>query len=302
MAGTGTSADAMTAARPADRTQTYALNLSTVFTGLPFLERFDAAAAAGFAAVEFWWPREEFRSGLTPKALVTRVLDVGIGVALMNFDGGDLGAGERGFAGVPGRDESFRRGVPMALDLADRLKCHRLHALAGRRAPGHRLEDQLRLLESSLAFAADLAPAGTTITLEVLNSTDVPGYLVPGQPIRPRRHRPGRPAQPRPAAGRVPPGHGGRGPGRGDPGGGGPDRPRPVRRRSGSPRARHGVHPVRVHPPGPGCRRVSRRDRAGVHPLATRGAGLLVPRDPGGLAAPYRPDRPGGALGSGDSA
>jgi len=169
----------MTAPDPADRTRTYALNLSTVFTGLPFLERIDAAAAAGFAAVEFWWPREEFQSGLTPEALVTRVLDVGIGVALMNFDGGDLGAGERGFAGVPGRDDSFRRGVPMALDLAERLKCRRLHALAGRRAPGHRLEDQLRLLESSLAFAADLAPPDTTITLEVLNRTDVPGYLVP---------------------------------------------------------------------------------------------------------------------------
>jgi hydroxypyruvate isomerase len=169
----------MTAPDSADRTRTYALNLSTVFTGLPFLERIDAAAAAGFAAVEFWWPREEFQSGLTPKALVTRVLDVGIGVALMNFDGGDLGAGERGFAGVPGRDDSFRRGVPMALDLAERLKCRRLHALAGRRAPGHRLEDQLRLLESSLAFAADLAPPDTTITLEVLNRTDVPGYLVP---------------------------------------------------------------------------------------------------------------------------
>jgi hydroxypyruvate isomerase len=179
VAGTGASADAMTAPDPADHVWTYALNLSTVFTGLPFLERLDAAAAAGFAAVEFWWPREEFRSGLTPKALVTRVLDVGIGVALMNFDGGDLGAGERGFAGVPGRDETFRRGVPMALDLADQLTCHRLHALAGRRAPGHRLEDQVRLLESSLAFAADLAPAGTIITLEVLNSTDVPGYLVP---------------------------------------------------------------------------------------------------------------------------
>jgi hydroxypyruvate isomerase len=105
--------------------------------------------------------------------------DAGIGVALMNLDGGDLGSGERGFAGVPGRDESFRRGLPMALDLADLLGCHRLHALAGRRAPGHRREDQLRLLESSLAFAADIAPPDTTITLEVLNSTDVPGYLVP---------------------------------------------------------------------------------------------------------------------------
>jgi hydroxypyruvate isomerase len=169
----------MTAADAAGCTPTFALNLSTVFTGLPFLDRIDAAAAAGFTAVEFWWPREELQSGLTPRALATRVRDVGIGVALMNVDGGDLGAGERGFAGVPGRDDSFRAAVPIALDLADRVGCHRLHALAGRRVPGQRRDDQLRLLESNLAFAADLASAGTIITLEVLNSTDVPGYLVP---------------------------------------------------------------------------------------------------------------------------
>ena len=112
--------------------QTYALNLSTVFTHLPFLDRFDAAATAGFAAVEFWWPREEFLGGLSPQALVTHVLDVGIDVALMNLDGGDFEAGERGFAGVPGRDATFREGLPTAFDLADRLNCRRLNALAGR--------------------------------------------------------------------------------------------------------------------------------------------------------------------------
>ena len=179
MAGAGTGADPMTAAGPAGRTRTFALNLSMVFTGLPFLDRIDAAAAAGFEAVEFWWPRRELAAGLTPRVLAARVRDAGVGVALMNLNGGDLEAGERGFAGVPGRDGSFRRGLPAALDLASRLDCHRLHALAGRRVPGHDLEDQLRLLESSLSFAADLAPRDTTITLEVLNSTDVPGYLVP---------------------------------------------------------------------------------------------------------------------------
>jgi hydroxypyruvate isomerase len=169
----------MTAAGTTDRRRPFALNLSTVFSRRPFLDRIDAAAAAGFAAVEFWWPRDEFQSGLTPQALATRVREVGIDVAMMNFDGGDLAAGERGFAGVPGRDGSFRFAVPIALELAERLGCHRIHALAGRRVPGHPLDDQLRLLEASLAFAADLAPAGTIITLEVLNSTDVPGYLVP---------------------------------------------------------------------------------------------------------------------------
>lgn len=179
MACAGTGAVAVTASGPAGRTRTFSLNLSMVFTGLPFLDRIDAAAAAGFDAVEFWWPRRELAAGLTPRVLAARVRDAGVGVALMNLDGGDLDAGDRGFAGVPGQDGSFRRGLPAALDLANLLDCHCLHALAGRQAPGHRLEDQLRLLESSLAFAADLAPPDTTITLEVLNRTDVPGYLVP---------------------------------------------------------------------------------------------------------------------------
>ena len=159
--------------------RTYALNLSMVFTELPFLDRFDAAAAAGFAAVEFWWPREEFLGGLMPQALAARVEDVGLDVALMNLDGGDFAAGERGLAGVPGREVAFRHGLPMALDVAERLNCHRLNALAGRLAPGGDRADQLRLLEESLAFAADLAPRDTTITLEALNSIDVPGYLLP---------------------------------------------------------------------------------------------------------------------------
>jgi hydroxypyruvate isomerase len=157
----------------------YSLNISMVFTRLPFLNRFDAAAASGFAAVEFWWPRQELLDGLAPDALVAHVRDVGIDVALMNLDGGDFAAGDRGLAGVPGREVAFRDGLPMAFELAERLNCRRLNALAGRRAPGCELGDQLRLLDEGLAFAADLAPRETMIAVEALNSTDVPGYLLP---------------------------------------------------------------------------------------------------------------------------
>jgi hydroxypyruvate isomerase len=157
----------------------FALNLSMVYLGLPFLQRFDAAAAAGFATVEFWWPREEFAAGLTARQLVRRVRSAGLGVALLNFDGGDFGAGERGLAGVPQRAEAFRQGVPFALDLCAQLDCHRVNALAGRRVRGIQLSEQLRLLETSIVAAADLAGPETTITLEALNRTDVPGYLLP---------------------------------------------------------------------------------------------------------------------------
>jgi hydroxypyruvate isomerase len=157
----------------------FALNLSMVYTGLPFLERFDAAAAAGFTAVECWWPRLEFAAGLTPRQLVRRVQATGLGVALMNLDGGDFEAGERGLAGVPRRADEFGRGLPFALDLAAELHCHRLNALAGRRVKDTQLQEQLSLLESSVAAAADLAGPETTITLEALNRSDMPGYLLP---------------------------------------------------------------------------------------------------------------------------
>lgn len=150
-----------------------------VFLGRPFLDRLDAAAAAGFSDVEFWWPRKEIAAGLTPRQLVGRVRAVGVRVALMNLDGGDFEAGERGLAGVPQRVEAFRQGLSFALDLAAQLDCHRLNALAGRRVEAMALEDQLRLLESSVVAAAELAGPETTITLEALNSSDVPGYLLP---------------------------------------------------------------------------------------------------------------------------
>jgi len=158
----------------------YAANLSMLFTPLPFLERFDAAARAGFDAVEFWWPSQPLREGLRTRDIVRRARDLGLEVVLLNFDGGDMPAGDRGLAGDSERVRQFRENVPVAIDLALELGCRKLNALAGNAVPGHKLSAQMDVLADSVAFAADAASAhGMAIMLEALNPTDTPRYLLP---------------------------------------------------------------------------------------------------------------------------
>lgn len=156
------------------------VNLSIVFQRLPFLERFDAASRAGFDIVEFWWPRAEFEAGLTEDQLVHAVASAGLSVEMLNFDGGHMPSGDRGLAGLPDRAAEFRTNVPRALALADRLGCQKLNALAGKTVESIQHDEQLALLQQSIAFAADSAAAtGKTVLVEPLNPAETPGYLLP---------------------------------------------------------------------------------------------------------------------------
>jgi hydroxypyruvate isomerase len=150
-------------------------NVSILFKEVPFLARFERAAAAGFAAVELWWPAGEALADVE-----AAVRDAGLRVALLNFDAGDMAAGYRGLLSDPDRVEGFRENVPVALDLAERLGCRRLNALAGlERAPGER-DAQLALAAESVRFAADrAAPLGMDITIEAVNTFENGPYLVP---------------------------------------------------------------------------------------------------------------------------
>jgi hydroxypyruvate isomerase len=130
-----------------------------LFTELPFAERFDAALAAGFAGVEFWWTDEPVPPGFE--------------VVLMNFDGGDLAAGERGFLNDRAR---WRAHVPIAVARARSLGCSRMNALVGR-DDGRPREEQLARAAVEVAFAARAA-APITVLVEAINTLDVPGYLV----------------------------------------------------------------------------------------------------------------------------
>ena len=152
----------------------FCANVSILFKESPFLERFERAAAAGFPAVEFWWP-----AGEPLDEVESAIKDAGLQVALFNFDAGDMAAGDRGMLSDPDRAHRFRENVPVALDLARRLGCERMNALVGlERSPAER-EARLRLAAENVRWAADqAAPHGIDITIEAVNTFENGPYLV----------------------------------------------------------------------------------------------------------------------------
>src|SRR4029079_15850426 len=104
----------------------FGATVSSWFKDAPFLDRFERAAAAGFTAVEFWWP-----AGEPLDEVEDAIARAGLQVALFNFDGGDMAAGDRGLLSDPDRAHRFRENVPVALALAQRLGCGRLKPRLG---------------------------------------------------------------------------------------------------------------------------------------------------------------------------
>jgi hydroxypyruvate isomerase len=157
----------------------YAANLSMLFTDVPFLRRFEAAASAGFEAVEFLWPSEEQLEGRSIAQLGRLIRSTGLQVPLFNFDAGDMTAGWRGLAGVPEARARFRANLPVAIGLASELGCRKLNALAGNAASVQTAGAQLDSLVDGLTEAAEMADqAGISVMLEALNRVDFPSYLV----------------------------------------------------------------------------------------------------------------------------
>jgi hydroxypyruvate isomerase len=147
-----------------------AANLSWLFTEMPFLDRFEAAAAAGFRAVEFLQPYE-----FPPAEIAARLRRHGLEHVLFNLPPGDASKGERGLAAVPGREAEFMRTVGRALGYARATGCTRIHVLAGI-ASG--VEAEATYVANLRAAAEVVAPLGITLLIEPLNTRDAPGYLL----------------------------------------------------------------------------------------------------------------------------
>ncbi len=152
----------------------FAANLSMLFTELPFIDRFGAAARAGFTAVEFLfpyaWPAEEIRQQLDTH---------GLQLVLHNLPAGDWGAGERGIACLPGREAEFRAGVAQAIAYAQALGVKQLNCLAGKAPADVPPELLRRTLVENLRFAAlGLRQAGLRLLVEPINTYDIPGFFV----------------------------------------------------------------------------------------------------------------------------
>jgi 2-dehydrotetronate isomerase len=152
----------------------FAANLSMMFQEVPFLERFAAAAAAGFPGVEFLFPYD-----YPPEVVEQKLKENRLENVLFNMPPGDFAAGERGIACIPGRAEEFRAGVDKALTYAERLGTPRLHAMAGV-APTGADRGALRatFIENLRYAAAKLEQRGITLLIEAINTRDIPGYFL----------------------------------------------------------------------------------------------------------------------------
>jgi hydroxypyruvate isomerase len=133
-------------------------NLSLLFSEFPLLDRPAAAAAAGFAAVESWWPFPVAVPGdAEVEAWATAVEDAGVQLIGLNFYGGDMASGERGIMTAPQRSREFLDSVDVAISLAARLGCPALNALHGRYVDGISTEEADETVLANLQAAARAA-------------------------------------------------------------------------------------------------------------------------------------------------
>jgi hydroxypyruvate isomerase len=152
----------------------FAANLSTMFTELPFLERFGAAARCGFSAVELAFPYS------APKQDVTkRLRQHELTVVAFNLPAGRWEAGERGIACDPNRTEEFRAGVHQAIDYAAAVNCRFLNCIVGAAPHGADGEVTRRTLVENLRYAAQQTRSvGIMVLVEPIDIATLPSsYL-----------------------------------------------------------------------------------------------------------------------------
>ncbi|WP_093711259.1 TIM barrel protein [Actinacidiphila alni] len=162
------------------------VNLSILFTELPLLERPAAAAAAGFDAVELWWP---WVDDPTPPqaeldALRSALESAGTRLVGLNFYAGQLPGPDRGALSVPGEEsERFRANVDVAAGFAASVGCTALNALYGNRVEGVDPAAQDELALENLVLAARAADrVGATLLIEALNAPESPRYPLVSAP------------------------------------------------------------------------------------------------------------------------
>jgi len=152
----------------------FAANLSMLYNEHAFLDRFAAAAADGFSAVEFLFPY-----AFEAETLRERLRDHGLQQVLFNAPPGDWDAGERGLACLPEREAEFRAGFARALDYAQALACPRVHVMAGIAPPGADPAVLQATYRANLDWAADQASGlGCDVLIEPINTRDMPGFFL----------------------------------------------------------------------------------------------------------------------------
>jgi hydroxypyruvate isomerase len=153
-----------------------AANLTMLFGEVDFLDRFEAAARAGFRGVEFLFPY-----AYEAQALKGRLRDHGLVQVLHNLPAGNWAGGERGIACFPDRVDEFRAGVDQAIEYANALGCDQVNCLAGILPSAVDPAAARETLVQNLRYAAPrLKAAGVALLIEPLNTRDVPGFFLSG--------------------------------------------------------------------------------------------------------------------------
>ncbi len=150
----------------------FAANLTMMFGEHPFMDRFAAAARAGFDAVEYLFPYD-----FDPAAIAGALQDNGLTQALFNLPPGDWAGGDRGLAALADRREEFRASVRTALAYARATGVKRVHAMSGLadRTDGR----AMAAYRDALAHLCDRAGAeGLEVMIEPINPRDMPGYFL----------------------------------------------------------------------------------------------------------------------------
>ena len=153
-----------------------AANLTMMFNEVDFVDRFAAAAGAGFKGVEYLFPYPYPKEHLADKLAASNLVQV-----LHNFPAGDWAKGERGIACQPERVGEFQDSVGKAIEFATALGCTQLNCLAGIPPAGADRDKVRATLVSNLRFAADeLGAAGIKVLTEPINTFDIPGFFLSG--------------------------------------------------------------------------------------------------------------------------
>ena len=152
----------------------FCANLTMLFTEVPFLERFDVAAKAGFKGVEFLFPYA-FDMDRIAEKLQSNNLEM----VLFNLPAGDWEGGDRGVAANPNRVAEFQEGVGKGIEAAKKLGVKQLNCLGGLAPEGVSEERIYKTFVDNLAFAGnELKKAGLRLLVEPVNNIDVPGVYL----------------------------------------------------------------------------------------------------------------------------
>jgi hydroxypyruvate isomerase len=152
----------------------FAANLTMLFNEVPFMDRFEQAANAGFEAVEFLFPYD-----FAAEDIRAKLKDHKLALVLHNLPAGDWAAGERGIACHPNRVDEFRAGVAKAISYAKVLEVGQLNCLAGKLPDGVSAQQAHGVFVENLRFAAgELKKAGLRLLIEPINTFDIPGFFL----------------------------------------------------------------------------------------------------------------------------